>query len=285
MTILLVKQIFTGIVVFSVVGLIISGIWYGTRLQNLTISEITASGGTTINAEGVKQLATEQLEGTYFGLIPKRFAYFYPHDKILLAVNEVERIKDVHVERTDAKTLAINYNEYFPNALWCKEKNVDDCLFLDEAGYAFGQAPDLTGGSLLRFYTLQDSPTKGKFMVQTGDYLASLEFVTKLAASGWFVRTVEIDSARDVFYTLENGGELKVTLKETVDKTLGYLNTIRQSEKFKHLAPGNFQYIDLRFGTKVFVNEELEQETETTLGSTSVELISEGGTETGSTTQ
>lgn len=282
---LFVKQVFTGLLIFGTVGLIIIGIWYCTRFDSFTISEITASGGATISPVLIKQLAEKQLEGTYFGLIPKRFAYFYPKGEILSVVGGVERIKNVQIELLNHKSLSINYGEYSPNALWCKEKGVDECLFIDETGYAFGQAPDLDGGSLLRFYTLQDSPTKSKFMVQTEEYLAILELVTRLAESGWFVHSVEIDLARDIFFTLEGGGELKVTLKENVDKTLGYLNTVRESEKFKHLAPGNFQYIDLRFGTKIFVNEMLEQKIETVIGSTSSQLIPVGEIMMGSSTQ
>ncbi len=249
-----------GFIVFTVVGLIITGIWYGSRLQKLTISQIEISAETTINKEVIKQIVVNQLDGTYFGLIPKRFTWFYPHDKILTAVSEVERIKNAEVERTDSKSIVVTYGEYVPDALWCKEKVSDDCLFLDETGYAFGRAPNLNGGSFLRFYTLQDSPTRGKQVVPTEDYVASKDFALKLADSGWFVRQVEIDSVRDVFYTLDGGSEVKTTLKEMASKTLGYLNTIRQSEEFKHLAPGNFQYIDLRFGTKVFVNEEVKTE-------------------------
>jgi hypothetical protein len=38
-------------------------------------------------------------------------------------------------------------------------------------------------------------------------------------------------------------------------ETLSNLETILASGTFTHLKPGNFQYVDLRFGSKVFVNE------------------------------
>lgn len=268
-TVLLVRQVLTGVALFTVLGLIVTGLWYGSRIQKLTISDIKVSGGTTVNAESVRQIALTQLAGSYLGLIPKQFAYLYPHDKLVEVVSGVERIKDVEVKRVTAKTLEITYDEYLPDALWCKDKEGGDCFFVDKNGFAFTKAPELNGGSFLRYYSLQDSPAKGKYVAQTTDYLATRDFATKLAESNWFVSLIEIDSARDVFYTLEDGGEIKITLKESVGKTLDYLNTIRQSKEFKHLAPGNFQYLDLRFGTKVFVNEELEINDETEKGSSS----------------
>jgi hypothetical protein len=45
------------------------------------------------------------------------------------------------------------------------------------------------------------------------------------------------------------------------------LKTILASEEFAHIAPGEFQYIDLRFGDKVFVRE-ANMDTSTTSSST-----------------
>ena len=52
------------------------------------------------------------------------------------------------------------------------------------------------------------------------------------------------------------------------------LKTILVSEEFSHLKPGNFQYIDLRFGNKIFVNEEevgSVEENETSTSTSGVE--------------
>jgi hypothetical protein len=76
------------------------------------------------------------------------------------------------------------------------------------------------------------------------------------AVPGWYVRLVEVDAVRDAFFTIAGGGEIKATLNESPARTIENLNTILRSEEFSDLEPGNFQYIDLRFGTKVFVNEE-----------------------------
>lgn len=272
-TILLIKQIFIGLLVFSVVGLIVTGVWYGTRMNNFTITEVVVSGGSTIDKSEVRELALDELKDTYFGLVPKQFIYFYPHDQILTAVNKVERIKDVVVKRLDSQTITITYNEYSPDALWCKVGTAGECLFLDENGYAFAQAPELEGSSLLRYYNLQTPPTKGQSIADEADYLASRYFSDQLASDGWFINQIEIDAVRDVFYTLEQGGEIKATLKEEVEKTLSHLNTIRQSKEFKHLKPGNFQYIDLRFGTKIFVNEKLETKEEQETATSTEDLI------------
>jgi hypothetical protein len=42
------------------------------------------------------------------------------------------------------------------------------------------------------------------------------------------------------------------------------------SEEYRHLKPGNFQYVDVRFDTKVFVNEHIAPLVSTTATSTGV---------------
>ncbi len=53
------------------------------------------------------------------------------------------------------------------------------------------------------------------------------------------------------------GSELKTVASKDAQETIDNLLVVLASEEFAHLKPGNFQYIDLRFGNKVFVNEEL----------------------------
>ena len=40
------------------------------------------------------------------------------------------------------------------------------------------------------------------------------------------------------------------------EQTVANLETVLTAPAFTDLSPGNFSYIDLRFGNKVFVNEE-----------------------------
>jgi cell division septal protein FtsQ len=276
-TVLLVKQFLLGLSIFATIAVVVFGVRTVTRLPAFTITTITASGGSTIDERIVEEKVSAVLEGTYLKLIPRRFIYFYPAEEVKAAVASVDRIKNPQIERTDRHTLTVTYDEYYPDALWCKDKETSECLFLDGTGYAFGPAPHLTGGSLLRYYTLQDTPEIGKTVLLSEDYLAIKAFVNELGLTGWYVATVEVDAVRDVFYTLAQGGELKATLTENGADTLQYLVTLRQSAEFAHLAPGNFQYIDLRFGSKVFVNEreEIVADTATSTATGTEEQVTE----------
>lgn len=263
------RQVFLGVGVFTFIAILISLVWYGTRVESFTISTVSASGGVTIDREVVKQAVEKELEGAYLRLIPKRFAFFYPEEKVLASVNQVERIKNVSVTRVSGTEVSVRYDEYIPDTLWCSLKEKDSCLFFDENGYAFDNSPDLRGESVVRYYTLErDIELKAQPFLPA-DYEATKKFTAALKNIGWFVTKIEINTARDAFYTLARGGELRTSLTEAAELPFDNLATILQSEEFAHIAPGNFQYIDLRFGSRVFVNEEpLELEVATSTDST-----------------
>lgn len=273
-TALLIKQVLFGVAIFSFISMFLAVVWYGTRIDTFTLSTINASGGVTIDAAVVRGAVERELEGAYLGLIPKRFAYFYPAEKILASVAQVERIKNVAIERTSGTEISVTYDEYIPDTLWCSVKEKDSCLFFDEKGYSFDKAPVLRGESVVRYYTLeQDTELKVQPFLPI-DYESTKDFTLLLRDIGWFVTKIEINSARDAFYTLAGGGELRTSLAESVFP-FENLQAILRSDEFSHIKPGAFQYIDLRFGSRVFVNEELPQLELATSTATTAEEMTE----------
>jgi hypothetical protein len=269
-TVLLVKQILLGLFVFAVVGTLITIVFYVTRISSLTIKTIQVDGGITISEDLVRYKVEEKLVGAYLRLIPRRFAYFYPEQEILASVSTVERIKDVRVERISNQEIKISFNEYLPDSLWCSLGSDKKCYFFDENGFSFALAPTLSGESMVRYYSSENVAELGKIPFSESDYATTKEFIRLLSGIGWYITKVEINSARDVFYTLSQGSELKATLNEEVSKTFSNLETILGSKEFGHLKPGNFQYVDLRFGTRVFVNEELLSSLSITTATTTI---------------
>ena len=251
-------QVLKGILILLVFGGLGWGVWHVTRLPSLTISEIEVVGGDTIKHQVVREAALVELEGAYLALIPRTFTYLYPESAVRASVSAIPRIKDVEIKRSGRQKLGITFDEYEPYALWCNEAR-SHCLLIDEEGYAFTDAPNLTGGSLLRFVA-EDTPLLiRKHMLSPRALSTMVNFSEQLkTAFGFTVEEVFYEQNKDVTYTLVGGGKLLTDLEDSIEVTLNNLETVLDSEKFLHLRPHNFQYIDLRFGNKVFVNEELE---------------------------
>lgn len=273
----LIKQLLYGLLTFVVVGGLIYGVWYVTRLPSLTIAKVEVVGGQTIEPTTLENITHVVLDGHYFKLIPRRFAYLYPEEEIVTALKELDRIKNIEVERTDQQTLTVIFEEYVPYALWCDLKATEDCLFIDQTGFAYTKAPELRGGALVRYESIGRSPKEGEAGFTKEEIEYTRWFVEMLEeVMGLYAVSVALDTESDAYFYLSGGGLLITSMREDRQETFENLLTILESEEFDHLEPGNFQYVDLRFGNKIFVNEELptEHSTSTATSSELLEVIS-----------
>jgi cell division septal protein FtsQ len=177
---------------------------------------------------------------------------------------EIPRIKNVHVEPVGAQKLAIVYDEYIPFALWCAQMNSTDCLFIDTQGFAFAKAPNLDGNALVRYVDEEKKPELKK-NISEYSFLTQSALFTELLKNNLelYITHVEKKGQYDIEYTVAGGGVIKVSQKSDAEKNFNNLKTILTSHEFKQSALGDFEYIDLRFGDKVFVRELQSQATTT----------------------
>lgn len=254
-TIVFIRQLVIGLLVIGFFSMILVGIWYGTRIEALTLTAVKISGGETVNHDRVREVVERELDGVYLGMVPRRFAWLYPEQSILEAVKKIDRVRTVSLQRVGGRELNLWFDEYIPKALWCTAVDSTDCLFLDASGYAFATAPVLTGGGLLRFVEIGKDPGLHESVASTALIESAVLTVSLLEEMNWLVSHVEVGREGDVYMKLIGGGELKVDLTKQPSATIENLRVILESDEFKHLLPGNFQYIDLRFGDKIYVSE------------------------------
>lgn len=245
---------------------VLAVVWYGTRFETFTITDVKVEGGDTISHEKIKEIAKKRLEGEYYHIVPRRFSFTYPAKEITAEIKALSRVKDVTVELSNKNTVLIKITEYYPFALWCKSKSDDlsACFFLDADGYSFIEAPVLNGGSMLRYFDQRIEP-KAAEQPFTSVFMSDTSRLALVLARDFNfpVTHVERTAPDEVIYYLPSGSYIKASLRQSVDSTTSNLSTILGSADFKHLEPGNFLYIDLRFGNKVFVNEGMEESVST----------------------
>jgi len=250
------RQIIFGVLLVILIALLLVGIYHGTRAESKQITGVDVVGGQTIPHSQIKQIVQDTLVGNYYRLIPRTFTWTYPEGHIAENISAIDRIKNVQVSLEKRRVLVV-YEEYIPYALWCTDTN-ELCYFIDRLGLAFASAPPLSGSAFVRYSETGRPPELGAMSFDT-DYLRNNEaFVQRLEEElGLYVTNIQKAGDYDIDYRVSGGGLIKVSQTMELDETFRNLLTVLQSEEFIHLEPGKFQYIDLRFGNKVFVNEEL----------------------------
>jgi cell division septal protein FtsQ len=269
------RQLLVGALVFLGLGLVLTAIWYGTRVERWQLQTVEVIGGVTISHTVVEKAVAEQLDGTYYRLIPRTFFWLYPHDAIVAQLSALPRLQEVRLERVGASKLVVAFTEYEPQALWCAT-GATECIFLDHTGYAFAAAPDLIGSALVRYELPIQTPEVGTNPFTDEVFDTTQTFIDELKERlNLYVIGVELDAADDVVYRLADGAELKVSHRLPVATTVANLEILLQNESFDHLAGGSFDYIDLRFGDKMFVAEEEYVATSSATSTATTSIVTE----------
>lgn len=252
------RRIYIAILVFILIVLVFLGIYHGSRVEGKQITGVEVIGGKTIAHSEIEKVVNETLVGDYYRLIPRTFIWTYPKNQIEENLLKNDRIKNVRVELNQQDQVVVVFEEHIPEALWCDIAG-EKCLFLDHTSLAFATAPALSGGAFVRYSEANRDPEKGMVAFAPEYIESNEEFIEQLESElGLFVTEVIKVGDYDVEYVVSGGGRIKTSQTMDLDKTFRNLKTILQSEQFVHLEPGKFKYIDLRFGDKVFVNEETE---------------------------
>lgn len=249
--------------------LMAGGLVYVLRVPFARVQAVTVEVDGTLDKAQLASVAEAALQGTHFGILP-RDSLLLPHTTRLAQVlrDAFPRIANATVERRGGNILHATIIERTPDALWCGDvvppnleqgKRVADqsaqwgtCYLVDATGYLYDRAPAYSDDSFLRYYgSLTYAQPIGQYLVLTDEYRAWQAFTREASGYAGPIAAFLFVDERDVELYRADGARILLPRTESSEKLLGRLQALYASDsiqKDKEVA-----YVDLRFGTKVFI--------------------------------
>lgn len=246
--------------------LLCAGTIYVTRLSALQIKHISIVGLEAISTQDVQSEVDAALADSFFvGLIPYRFLLAAPLEAVAQGITRhFPLIADVAIEREFPDTLAITVRERKPFGIICNDAPRDipasdqqqpevQCAYIDTTGVAYQQAPRTTGFLIIKISTDDAAVTVGNQMIDKVMMRRMIDVGGKIhSAVSSSVVSYQLlrNTPRELRVTVKEGFSLILNRDDDLNQTLSVLRTLLEKEikqKRKHL-----DYIDLRFGNKVF---------------------------------
>ena len=261
------KAIVVKIILFILIFVIVFGSSiYLSKLKNLNINKIEIVGNEIIETKEIQTVVEQTINGKYLWLFPKTNVLIYPKGFIKNSLqNSLKRIKKVNLTIKDNQTLIVTITEREAKYLWCgnvlPEANSDNqqCYFLDENGYLFDNAPYFSGNVYFKFYGKVDETPGSYYFKQYFKQLIS--FKNALQDIGLKPVALNIINTNEADMLLSKGAPTSLEPKiifglnadfQNIEENLNAaLSTEPLLSKFKNKY-STLQYIDLRFGNKVF---------------------------------
>ncbi len=240
------------------------------RLHAFQIQTISVQGLHSIHESDIERQVTSVLIGSYaFGLIPYRSLFAAPIQVITDTIaHRFPLIAEVHVKKEFPHMLAINVRERIMFGILCNdtadrdgadkeivpEEQIDiQCAYVDTEGIAYESAPKTEGFLITKVLT--DSPVIAigtqvidpLMMRRIVDIKTKLPPVIGSSIVGYqLLRNV----AREVHVISKDKFSIIINRDDDLDHALSVLATILKKEIGSRRK--NLDYIDLRFGNKVF---------------------------------
>lgn len=267
------NKIYLLILAFSAVFFLLA---YVSRLPSVNTNSVEIIGNKVEDTNAIKLAVNEELAGHYVWFFPKTNIFFYPKSAIKNKLEDsFKRLKNVSLSIKDRKTLTISVDERKAIYTWCGSSlptNADlselssgnkKCYFLDEAGYVFDEAPYFSGDVYFKFY----GNFKEQARVPSGQFFYK-EIFRKLIS---FKESLETLNLKPTHMYVMDTGDVKIYLSSTtqrdttpeiifkidsdfqtiVENIDAALSTEPFQTSFKKKY-SSLEYIDLRFGNKVY---------------------------------
>ncbi len=244
--------------------------FFGTRLSMFTVDTVIVRGVETIPEGDVRSRTDALLAGAYYGIVPYRFSPTVPTERIAESIEALARVASATVS-TDGTDVVVTIVEHEPEMVWCGSASTSPCYYVDRDGIAYEKTPDLVGSALMRFVVFGTEPAPDASLL--GDVTRTLLIdIARILEErhGFRVSRIEYEENGDAVIHLSQGGRLLVATSKDLATTYDNLASVLSSEQYANLKPGAFEYIDLRFGNKVFVQK--EKPVATTTASTTTEV-------------
>jgi len=241
---------------------VFSGIVTLSQVDGLQVKNINISGNSAVIDADLITLAERIGSGKYLFFFPKTNIALFPRANVAAAIQEnFPQISQVTVATQGLTNLDIGVIERTPVGLWCgrgaseSQALTGRCYFLDEGGYIYSKAPDFSGPVFLRYYGLDGDPAPLRSQYLPPNTFRAMQlFLNGVRKLGLTPESFRLRDDVDYELWLDNGSKIFFSRNQDLNTVLLNLQSVVESDIFKGKAD-TLDYIDLRFGNKVYYKE------------------------------
>jgi cell division septal protein FtsQ len=230
--------------------LILAGFVYLSNSDSVKISDIYINDTTFVNKGDIEKIAREEFDKKTLIFLGNDNVVFLPKRNITERVKNLNSaIKNVSVKISSLHAISVNVEEYNPVALWC---NDTDCYYLNENGLVFNKASSDYDQNLTKFNDFLKGDPMGQ-VYTNAETFKKLTILVSLVAKVP-MKVISLDTEDGLTFNLHTdvGTRLLYEANNNPEDVASNLNTVLEKDAINRAQLNNIDYIDLRFGNKVY---------------------------------
>ena len=237
-------------------ALVAGGFVFLSRLPALRIAEVRVEGVAEPFTGEIAARARAELSGAYGFLVPKSNSFLYPREALAAAILDAfPRLASAKLERDGLTALTIRVAPRTAAALWCGGPS-SHCYAIDHSGVIYEEVPPEENSALLviRGGRGAAEPVGGSLLTPER-FRELLSFALYLKDRGLAADALAITPEGDYRFGLSGGAELRLAGTQAFGIVRENFEAVLSSDDFKKKSLAGLEYIDLRFGNKIYYRE------------------------------
>jgi len=231
------------------------GVSWLSYLPQFNIQSVSVAGAQIVPSRLVAAYAETQIyNGTYSFISPQNVLFFNAGALAREIEGYFPRIKSVQVTRNSmlANAVGVVVAERQPYALWCADPAQTSCYQLDNTGFSFAAASASSSQRAIFSCGVAASSSDPIGQTFAASHFPGIEaLMVDLVQAGFTPLGASVQDNEDFFVPLAQGFYLKASFGEDPQMLVSNLQLILASPALQGQS-AQLEYVDLRFGDKVY---------------------------------
>lgn len=244
-------------------SLLLIGLVFFLRMDRFQIREVSITGTKIIDEKSIRVTVNDTLAGSCLWLIPKTNTFIYSVSSLeKKMLEDYNGILTLNIHREGFQKISIEITERKPHALWCandfkqdisSDQEIPDCYFVDYAGLVFEKAPFFSGNVYFVYRGKLDKESPlGAHVLDKTTFANFEKFVNSVKTLNVEVVGVLLKEAGDFDLILSSNTKVMLSQNLSYDEMYNNFSSLIKSDQFATTTLDKIDYIDMRFGNKIF---------------------------------
>lgn len=224
-----------------------------TRISSLQITEIKISGNTFVTNQEIEGKAQAILKKNILGIIPERNIFLFPKKELKDSLKENPAVIDVKIRKKYFNTISIEINEQEKEMIYCTSIEKTDCYYINKSGFIYAKVNEFIIPEQERILYIEKAQKNIKDNVTDEKTYSSLVLFIKNVGR-YDIKVGEIYLKPDGVIEFVTREQVRLITSIFDDFGKDFTNLIALFDKgvIAKDQISQIDYIDLRFGNKVF---------------------------------
>lgn len=240
----------TVIFVIFILSLIL-GLAFWSKDESMRIENVDITDLTYANKKKVEDVVFDALGGKYLNLFSKRNSLIFPRGYVEERIySEFPSIASVDIDFVGFNHIEVNLTEYEAVAKWCGD---NECYLLNNNGYIFIQEPLLSTEDYITFRGEVAGEILRSQLLPPNEFKAFMKF-NEVLRDDLDIKIISVNQSDYPVYEFVSkaGVVFMIDREDDMADVIQNIKTVFEKEGINKEQYENLEYVDLRFGNKVF---------------------------------